>query len=73
MFCLRAMNFEVSNFDTSKFETCLEEMQPVALEKNDSNTKKHHTYTQLLAIKVYQIFKETLKTRKMIHLVEKKC
>ena len=34
----------------SKFETCLDEkMQPIALEKNGSDTNKHHTYTKLLA------------------------
>ena len=27
-----------------------EEMQPVAVEKTSSDTKKHHTYTWLLAI-----------------------
>ena len=40
-------------------------MQPVAVEAISSNAKKHHTFTKLLAIQAYQIFKEGMKKEDM--------
>ena len=53
-FLLRARNFLVSHLKTNQisklFDSFLyEEMQPVALEKNRSDTRKHHTDTCFLA------------------------
>ena len=36
-------------------------MQPVALKKTGSNTKKHHKYALLLAIYVYEILQKRMK------------